>query len=264
MWCVLCRYEGQWQVNNSVITINLQPNAIWTLTTVKGAKGNHTNPPPPSPFPFPYSDNFDSYQPSSQASFFTDQSGSFEVVAGGVVRQMMPRLPVSWCGETPLAYSLMGSHDWRDVNVTADVMIENNGTAFIAAAVTDGGCLGGKGSTGFTFAITSGGQWILSNDTGLAGVLASGESQYIYGGRWYTLTMVVSGDSVTAWVAGYHVTTVSVGSGWRSGWAAIGSSYDYVQFDNFSVTAPSTAKVQDTDAGKPLQSMDKKSSVQTE
>ena len=239
--------EGQWTINNSLITINLQPNTIWTLSTVKGNKGNHTAPPPPAPFPFPYSDNFDSRTPHSQAPYFTDQSGSFEVVAapsdigGNVVRQMMPRLPVSWCGETPLAYSLMGSHDWRDVNVTADVLIESNGTAFISAAVTDGGCLGGKGSAGFTLAITSSGQWILANDTGLAGVLSSGSSEYIKGGQWYRLNLVITGNTVIGWVHGYKVTTVNVGGSWRSGWAAIGSSYDYVQFDNFSVTKPTTS-----------------------
>ena len=245
------QYRGQWALNNSQITINLQPNSLWTLTTMKGSRGNHTNPPPPSPFPFPYTDSFDSHTLHSQAPYFTDQSGSFEVVAadpergGQVIRQMMPRLPVSWCGETPLAYSLMGSHDWRDVNITADVLIENNGTAFIAAAVTDGGCLGGLGSAGFTFAITADGRWILSNDTGLAYTLDSGSSQYIMGGQWYTLTMAVTDDTVTAWVQGYKVTTVSVASGWRSGWAAVGSSYDYVQFDNWSVTKPSTSATDD-------------------
>ena len=260
-------YEGQFTVDNGVVTIALQPNTLWTLTTVKGMKGNHTAPPPASPFPFPYADDFDSHPLSSQAPYFTDQSGSFEVVAaqgrsGQALRQMMPRLPVSWCGETPLAYSLMGSHAWRDVNVTASVYIEQAGTAFVAAAVTDGGCLGGKGSGGFTFAIASDGRWLLANDTGLAGVLDSGESQYIEAGRWYRLSLVVSGDSVSAYAEGYHVSTVSVGAGWRSGWAAIGSSYDYVQFDDFSVAAPSASAA--TNGADEAQLPRERSSVQTE
>ena len=240
---------GEWTTaNNLTYTINLQPNTIWTLSTINGKKGRHPQPPAPKPFPFPYADDFDSLPLHSQAPFFTDQSGSFEVVAaesavgGNVLRQMMPRLPVSWCGETPLAYSLMGSHDWRDVNVTADVLIEANGTAFIAAAVLEGGCLGGRGSAGFTFAISSGGQWTLSNDTGLAYQLSTGTLS-VTSGQWYRLSLVVTGDSVSAWVAGEELTAVTVSSGWGSGWAAIGSSYDYVQFDNFSVTKPSTAAI---------------------
>ena len=240
-------YEGAWTINDSSITINLQPNTIWTLTTVKGNKGNHTAPPSPAPFPFPYADNFDAHPLHSQAAYFTDQSGSFEVVAadpsigGNVLRQMMPQLPVSWCGETPLAYSVMGSHDWRDVNVTADVMIEANGTAFIAAAVTDGGCLGGKGSPGFTFAVLSSGMWVLSNDTGLAGQLATGKLPSFQAGQWIKLSLAITDDTIAAYVSMQRVATVNVGgSNWRSGWAAIGSSYDYVQFDNFSVTKPTS------------------------
>ena len=240
-------YLGEWMLNDSVVTLDVQPNSIYTLSTIRGGKGQSVfDPPDAAPFPFPYADNFDSLRLHSQAPYFTDQSGSFEVVAadpsigGNVVRQMMPRLPVSWCGETPLAYSVMGSHDWRDINVTADAMIEDSGTVFIAAAVTDGGCLGGRGSDGFTFAVSSNGTWTLSNDTALAGVLASGKLD-VQSGQWYRLNLIVAGTSVSAWVAGKKLTTVDVGGGWRSGWAAIGSSYDYVQFDNFSVTAPSTA-----------------------
>jgi len=260
-------YEGEWKVDNGVITLNLQPNTLWTLTTVKGAKGNHTNPPSPAPFPFPYADNFDAHRLNSQAPYFTDQSGSFEVVAasdpsrdGNVVRQMMPEIPVSWCGdgETPLAYSVMGSHDWREVNVTADVMIENSGTAFIATAVIEGGCLPGRGSAGFTFAVSTSGQWVLSNDTGLAYELSNGQLE-VTAGQWYRLTIAIVGSSVSGWVDGVKVTTVDAGSTWGSGWAAIGSSYDYVQFDNFSVTKPSTSVV---DVVEPRH--ERRSRVQTE
>ena len=45
------------------------------------------------------------------------------------------------------------------MNVTASVYIEQAGIALVAAAVTDGGCLGGVGSGGFTFAVTSDGRW---------------------------------------------------------------------------------------------------------
>ena len=153
---------------------------------------------------------------------------------------MMPRLPVSWCGETPLAYSVVGAHQWRDVNVTADVMVEASGVAFIAAAVTDGGCLNGKGSAGFTFAIDTAGTYKLANDTGLAGVLAVGKLA-VKAGQWYRLSLVVSGMQVVGYVDGVQVASATVAAGWKSGWAAIGSSYDYVQYDDFSVTAVSKA-----------------------
>ena len=245
--------EGSFAVENGVVTINLQPNTIWTLSTINGFRGNHTAPPSPLPFPFPYADNFDSHTLHSQAAYFTDQSGSYEVVQaadsarGKVLRQMMPELPVSWCGETPLAYSIMGSHDWRNVNVTADVLIEVNGTAFIAADVTDGGCLNGLGSDGFTFAISTSGNWQISNDTGLNHTLATGKLA-VTAGVWYRLSIVVDGDLLSAYVDGNQVSMISVGDKWNSGWAAIGSSYDFVQYDNFSVDKPSRASAKPTNA----------------
>ncbi len=49
--------------------------------------------PPSQPFPVPYSDNFDTYPVSSEAAFFSDQAGSWEIVdatdtsRGRVLRQ---------------------------------------------------------------------------------------------------------------------------------------------------------------------------------
>ena len=66
---------------------------------------------------------------ASQATYLTDQAGSYEVVAaedvsrGRVLRQMAPLRPVSWCTEAPLTYSVIGDYAWSTVRAEVDVLI---------------------------------------------------------------------------------------------------------------------------------------------
>jgi len=239
-------YKGFQSVVNSMITVDLQLNMIYTLSTVNGTKGNYSAPPASTPFPFPYADNFDSYAISSEAAGFTDQSGSFEIIKanissrGLVMRQMMPAHPISWCGDA-IPYSLIGSHSWTTLRASVDVLIETSGTVFLAVAVNSGGCVSQTdGSTAIVFAISTAnsGGWQLSHNTGLSNILESGAIT-VSPQTWYTLAIDVSLTNTTLYFNGKSLYTTTVVNGRSHGWVAIGSGWNYAQFDTFSVSSSS-------------------------
>ncbi len=120
------------------------------------------------PFPLPYQDDFNKYTVSSEVSYFADQSGSWEIVdtsssRGKMMRQTVTQVPISWCGEAPYPYSVIGDPHWRQLfTVSVDVMIETIGTAFIAVGVSRGSCSVVRvGSPAVVFSIntTNNGLW---------------------------------------------------------------------------------------------------------
>ena len=240
------RYLGSHPIVNGSITLLVSPNALYTLSTLNGTKGSFSEPVPArKAFPFPYADDFDVYAVSSQASYLTDQAGSFEVVSaadvsrGQVVRQMVPQRPVSWCTEAPYTYSVIGDYAWSEVNAAVDVMIEQQGTALLAVAVTTGGCVWGSGTPAIVLAITSNGGWIVSNNTDLKQPLAQGK-QVIQLNTWYRLEVDVAAAGTTIQLDGQRLAVLpQLTSAEHHGWVGIGSSFDFVQFDRLAINRSS-------------------------
>jgi len=201
-------------------------------------------PPPDQPFPPMYSDNFDSYPIASEAQYFTDQSGSFEIVKandsshGLVMRQMSPQRPVGWCFDAPYPYSVLGDYQWKYVNISADVMIETKGTAYIATGVYSGGCSGSSGSPAVAFGISTnnGGNWSISGDTAFIDVVNKGTLS-ITPNTWYHLELRILDQSQEGYLNGQLIASTQGLTSHSHGFVAIGSSYDYVQFDNVVIQA---------------------------
>ena len=236
------QHETPLAVVNGSVTFTLLPGAVYTLSTVNGTKGAFAASPPSAPFPFPYRDDFDAVAVSGLPKYITDQSGSFEVVQsanathGRVLRQMMPERPVPWCGEAPYTFSIIGDHSWRALRAEVDVLIERNGTAFIGAGVRSGGCVGNSGSVGLTFSISTAGQWLVTNSTALTHVHAQGKAAFS-AGVWYHLGIEVGSAGTAAYLDGQRVAMVAeLTDRAYEGWVAIGTSWDYVQFDNLAIT----------------------------
>ena len=242
---VLFRYEGTVQPVDGAFTFSIDTSELYTFSTVNGSKGDHGPTPPPTPFPLPYSDDFQSYDLHSFARYLTDQAGSYEVVQsnntahGQTLRQMMPMMPVPWCrADADLTYSVIGNHSWGDIQASVDVMIEQSGTAFLALAVTTGGCLS-HGSSGITLAVSTDNSWTVANRTDLTERLASGKVA-VAAGQWVTLQIRATPAGMTFTVNGEAVVTLANVSSHRTGWVAIGSSYDYCQFDNLRIKSSAT------------------------
>ena len=240
-------YRGQIKVVGGTVTLTVSPNDLWTLSTLNGTKTAPGHPiPPHSPFPLPYSDNFDDVRVSGFPKYFDDQSGSFEIVAandtahGHVVRQAVPMRPVAWCGDAPLTFSVMGSHDWRALSAEIEVLIESTGTVFLATSVRQGGCVGGGGSDGIVLALTVGQGWLVSNSTTLAPIVAQGKLA-VNAGEWVKLKLEVGEGGTSVSVGGKEVAMLTeLTSAQHQGWLAIGSSYDYVQYDNLVISHNTT------------------------
>jgi galactosylceramidase len=233
-------------LNNGAFTLSLPVEVLYTLSTINGTKGAYEAPPASTPFPLPYEDDFNQYPLSSEAALFADQSGVWEIVdtsssRGKVMRQMVPELPISWCGEALFPFSVIGDHSWQQpFTISADVMIESVGTAFVAIGVATGSCNvahGGSPATVFSINTTNNGQWQLSASTKLDNPLNYGNVSIIPG-TWYTLTLTVLSDHSEAYINGNFVGRCPLNASSSHGWAAIGSSWNYVQFDNFRLQSP--------------------------
>ena len=228
---------------NGTFTLELPLKVVYTLSTINGTKGSFTAPPVSARFPLPYNDTFNTYQVSKEAAYFADQSGSWEIVDtasshGKVMRQMVTELPISWCGEAPHPFSVIGDSNWQEpLAVSVDVLIETVGTAYVALGVVRGSCeIVGVGSPAIVFSIntTNNGQWQLSNTTALTYSLDYGNTTIIPN-TWYTLTLAVFPQHTEAYIDDNLVGRCGLNVTSALGLVAIGSSWNYVQFDNFQL-----------------------------
>jgi hypothetical protein len=156
---------------------------------------------------------------------------------------MVTEHPISWCREAPYPYAVLGDSTWQQpLNITADVMIESVGTAFIAIGVSHGGCGVGRGSQAIVFSIntTNNGLWQLTSSTAITNPVAYGNVS-VMSGTWYTLTLIVLTDHSEGYINDNLVGRCELNVSSSSGFVAIGSSWNYVQFDNFRVQSPNKA-----------------------
>ncbi len=194
-------YKGIVKLDSGSFTLQLPVGVIYTVSTINGTKGTY-QPPLSMPFPLPYQDNFEQYVTSSDAAYFADQSGSWEIIdtsssRGKTMRQMVIELPISWCGEAPYPFSILVDSKWQQpLNISVDVMIESVGAVFVAIGVERGSCSArdiGSPSIVFSINTTNNGLWQLTNSTAITNPLASGNVS-IMAGTWYTLTLIVLTD----------------------------------------------------------------------
>jgi hypothetical protein len=126
---------------------------------------------------------------SSEAIFFADQSGSWQIADtfsshGKIMRQMVTEIPISWCKEAPYPYSVIGDSNWqRPLNISADVMIESVGSPAIV----------------FSINTTNNGLWQLTASTAITNPLVHGNVS-ITAGTWYTLTLIALPDHSEAYI----------------------------------------------------------------
>eukprot|EP00057_Strongylocentrotus_purpuratus_P033022 XP_789829.3 PREDICTED: galactocerebrosidase [Strongylocentrotus purpuratus] len=235
------------QVVNGQFNLTLYPDEIYTLTTqAVGMKGKYPDPPQTKPFPTKYTDNFDEYPIYSEASYFTDQAGCFEIRNSGnishnlVMQQVATSFPVNWCNDAHHPISVIGNHTWRDVSFSIDVHVLPSSGAILALRVDAGGC-GAAGSEGIYFWLGGSGKYNVTTDMEGKSVVMNGTAPII-GNTWATVQLTVVGDEAKGSVNGIEVfdwvniPTVLP----HHGWIAIGTpDYSAAQFDNFAIHSAS-------------------------
>ena len=225
-------------------TITLQPDMIYTLSTVSTAgKGTATSPQPQA-LALPYTDDFTSEVAGSPAKYFADMQGSFEVQPctgrkGQCLEQMAAQKPIEWQGDSD-AFSLMGDVNWANYTVTADTRLAAAGTVELFGRANTQ-ARPQSNQNGYEFRVSNTGAWSIQS-TDIAGdvrTLAQGTITALGVGQWHTLSLTMNGTTISGAVD--HVQVASVTDGlWTSGQAGLGvTDYQNAQFDSFNVTAAS-------------------------
>jgi len=114
--------------SDGTFSLDLEVGDFYTVTTIStGKKGSFGEATPSVPqFPLPYSDDFETYTESSEAKYWTDQIGAWEIhpstdgSSNKVLRQMVPEKPIGWSdhgSNGPM--SQLGMREFRDVETSA-------------------------------------------------------------------------------------------------------------------------------------------------
>lgn len=234
------------------LTIPLDVGSVITLTTLSsGMHGNRTAPPSPAPFPLPYFDDFERYALGSEAAYFSDMSGAFEIVdaslfGGGskAMQQMTPLKPINWQRPNYAPHTIIGD-SWYSTAANVSFLLTNAAhTAALGVRTQQIDTMSGiwLAVNGSSWAIWPSLEALsLGGPANFSGALAS----LIEPGTWHSLSVVAVGSEIAnAYVDGVQVAAANISTFSRGGgWAALATAA-YGQdafFDNFSVAVPSSS-----------------------
>jgi hypothetical protein len=224
-------------------SLTLQPGRIYTVTTTTGqGKGTATSP-PQAGLGLPHSDGFDADATGTEATYLSDQNGSFEIRpcvggrAGQCVRQMAATAPINW--DTPSnPYTLLGDLGWTDYTVSADAYLEQAGAVQLLGRVQTQQPFSVAGINDYYLQINSTGAWsIVKNTTGATlTTLASGTTTAPGTGSWHHLAVSFQGSTITASLDG-HTLGSATDSSYRNGQVGLGTNgWQTDDFDNLAIT----------------------------
>ncbi len=223
---------------NGSFTFTFLAGSIYSLTTTTGQSKGSAVSPPPSSFPFPYADTFESYTPAAEPKYFSAVNGSFEIAncAGGrsglCLRQAAVGTPIPWHSIgvfEPL--SVLGSSGWANYQVSADVLLEQAGTAKLV------GRFGGEdANTGdvlaYQFYVDGNGNWTLRRNN--YGLLSYGTVPFSLN-TWHNLKLVFNNNQIQGAIDGVTITSITDNS-YASGYVGLGTqTWTNAQFDNFHI-----------------------------
>lgn len=231
--------KGILKKSGNSFTLELEPNAIYSLTTTSGQKkGVSINSVPvKKSFPKPYSNDFENSNEKTNPKFFADIDGAFEVVkdentGNKYLEQQITENPIEWSYYSvykPFAGPLttLGDKVWSDIEISTDVQLGVKGDAWITSRMLN---VAGY-STGYTFKLYHNGYWELLKESRL--VLGSGKIA-IDPQHWYNLKLNCKGQKIEASIDNKFVKSVT-DKGFKNGMIGIGSNWEKVKFDNLNV-----------------------------
>jgi len=222
--------EKPLRLHKNSIKIELEPDAIYTLTSTTGqTKGSFGSPPERKPFPFPFIENFDSYSSGKTPRYFSDQKGTFETChspeGGMCLVQIVPKQGILWGDNWLLKpHTLFGDVNWQNYAIEGDVLLAG-GDVEIGGRYTE------RSKLGYRWILTSDGRWQLNWQYT---TLASGQIVKFKPSAWHHLRLEMKGSQVAGFVDGKKLAVISDKSGLK-GMAFIASTYDQNMFDNIHV-----------------------------
>jgi hypothetical protein len=226
-------------VRDGAFTLEVEPGAIYSLTTTSGQHKGATMIPPARPTPLPYKDDFESYTVGATPKYLSDFFGAFEVArkdgGGKCLRQVITRRGIAWCGDHD-PVTLIGSTAWRDYEVACDVCCDYRQYACLYGRIVQVPH-GNAPPSGYCLRMAGDGAWRLS---------AGGKSlltgrRTIPQGSWHRMGLRFKGDRLTVVLDGQEAGTVS-DSTYARGLVGLGCGYEAVKFANLAIdgTVPLT------------------------
>jgi galactosylceramidase len=218
------------RLNKNSIEIELEPDAVYTITNTTGqTKGAYGTSPESKPFPFPYVEKFDSYSPGQTPRYFSDQKGTFETYQspeGGIcLMQIVPDQGILWYNNWLLKpHSLFGDSNWQDYFIEGDVFIAG-GDAEIGGRYAD------RNKLGYRLILTRDGRWQINWQYT---ALALGQIENFSPTCWHHLRLEMKGDQIAGIIDNKIIATITDKSGLK-GMTFIASTYDRNLFDNILV-----------------------------
>ncbi|WP_189317599.1 galactosylceramidase [Streptomyces brasiliensis] len=255
-------------------TITLQPDRVYTLTTMQGGKGAASSP-PPATLTLPFRDSFDGYQKGSTPRYFSDMEGAFEIApcghavdgtgvhAGKCLQQVITQQPTKWT-RVPSPVTLVGDASWTDYQVSTKFLLQQPGTVSLLGRVVNELSSANKPHVniwmGYYLNISDTGAWSLQDVQGCPTTqcspgsnktvtIAQGNAAAMGTSQWHQMALRFNGDTITVIIDGVPAATVTdptydhgqVGLMLDGEQACAAppdcpSSYITAQFDDFAVT----------------------------
>jgi len=220
----------------------VQPNYVYTFSTLTAAGKGQAIAPPPAALSLPYREDFDGYRNGAEARYISDMQGAFEVQpcvagrAGKCLQQMAATKPIEWQDDSD-AFTLVGDPSWTNYVVSVDAELAKPG---VLELIGRAGVQKRPQShqEGYYFQVSDTGAWTLlkSNSKGNRTVLSYGQGAPLGIASWHRLGLTFHNDQIAASVDGNRVTALT-DSSYGAGQIGIGLiGYDTDQFDNLSIT----------------------------
>lgn len=219
---------------------------FFTISTVRTAvHGSHGKPPPSIPeFPLPFKDDFNSYSESSEAKYFADQIGAFEIhtdrenKTNKIMRQMVPQLPIGWSdhgSNGPM--TLIGMREWQDITIKTDFNLPiSEASACVGSRVDQ------MWRNGLVVCVGSDGNWNLTiggppqNGKWVTKPILSGSTEAPGVNKWHTLQLTTIDTKASASVNDHVLFTNHAIRNLDTGFAAIGTNEWFsFEFDNVEI-----------------------------
>ncbi len=222
----------------------LEPDSIYTFSTLDNAGHGSAQAPASQPLKFPYREDLNNYHDGQEARYLSDMQGAFEVQpcepgrSGKCLQQMAPVKPIEWQDDSD-AFTLLGDPTWSNYTVSVDAELSKPGTIeLIGRAGTQKRPQSHQ--QGYYFQVSDTGAWVLlkGDAEGNRTVLAHGSTKRLGIRRWHRLSMSLNGPVISPGIDGKAVATFSDHS-YSEGQIGLGViGYMTDQFDRLSVVPP--------------------------
>ena len=208
---------------NGSFTFAMEPGSIYSISTTTGQqKGAFADVPPSKEFPFPYHEAFDGYADAKAFGYLphytADIAGVFEIADrpdknGKCLRQVTDTKPQSWAPEW-MPYTIIGDRNWKDYEVSADVLLDNGGWAGVMGRVNNVGTGYGTVPKGYYIRLAADGTCALfaatqARNAGAGTQLATATVPNFSQNQWHNVKLRFSGTTITGLVDDTAVLTAT-------------------------------------------------------